>query len=64
MMTMMYGSEKMMAGKPPLPITATGPCFPGRYSPTYRNSADPMRRCMANPSVSPKSNLYFFFLAV
>ncbi|XP_050440433.1 inhibitory POU protein isoform X2 [Adelges cooleyi] len=50
MMTMMYGSEKMMAGKPPLPITATGPCFPGRYSPTYRNSTDPMRRCMTNPS--------------
>ncbi|KAG8323226.1 POU domain, class 4, transcription factor 2 [Homalodisca vitripennis] len=46
---MMYTPDKMMTGKSPLPISAPGPCFPGRYSPTYR-SPDPMRRCMPNPS--------------
>lgn len=49
----MYSPDKMMNGKPTLhpPISAPSTCFPGRYSPTYR-SPDPMRRCMANPSVS------------
>lgn len=48
---MMYTPDKMMSDKSPLPISAPGPCFPGRYSPTYR-SPDPMRRCMPNPPVS------------
>lgn len=50
---MMYSTDKMMQGKSPLPISAgPGPCFPGRYSPTYRTPPDPMRRCMTNPTVS------------
>lgn len=49
---MMYSTDKMMQGKSPLPISGPGPCFPGRYSPTYRTPPDPMRRCMTNPSVS------------
>ncbi|KAF2899373.1 hypothetical protein ILUMI_06816 [Ignelater luminosus] len=45
----------MMGSKGPTglhgPITSTGACFPGRYSPTYR-SPEPMgRRCMPNPSI-------------
>lgn len=48
---MMYTPDKMSMEKSSLPISAPGPCFPGRYSPTYR-SPDPMRRCMPNPSVS------------
>ncbi|XP_014261854.1 inhibitory POU protein isoform X1 [Cimex lectularius] len=47
---MMYSTDKMMQGKSPLPISAPGPCFPGRYSPTYRTPPDPMRRCMTNPT--------------
>ncbi|XP_014270562.1 inhibitory POU protein isoform X2 [Halyomorpha halys] len=47
---MMYSTDKMMQGKSPLPISGPGPCFPGRYSPTYRSPPDPMRRCMTNPS--------------
>lgn len=54
---MMYTPDKMMSEKSPLPISAApGPCFPGRYSPTYR-SPDPMRRCMPNPPVSTVSQL-------
>ncbi|EEB16517.1 hypothetical protein Phum_PHUM425130 [Pediculus humanus corporis] len=51
----MYSPDKMMNGKPiHPPITASGGCFSGRYSPTYR-SPDPMRRCMPNPSQQPKN---------
>ncbi|XP_050301432.1 inhibitory POU protein [Anthonomus grandis grandis] len=50
----MYSPDKMMGVKGPTglhgPITSSGACFAGRYSPTYR-SPDPMsRRCMPNPS--------------
>ncbi|KAF7273303.1 hypothetical protein GWI33_013986 [Rhynchophorus ferrugineus] len=50
----MYSPDKMMGTKAPTglhgPITSSGACFAGRYSPTYR-SPDPMpRRCMPNPS--------------
>lgn len=56
----MYSPDKMMGAKGPTglhgPITSSGACFAGRYSPTYRNP-DPMpRRCMPNPSVSPYSH--------
>lgn len=34
------------------PITSTGACFAGRYSPTYRSPEPMARRCMPNPSVS------------
>ncbi|XP_065222176.1 inhibitory POU protein isoform X2 [Planococcus citri] len=45
---MMYNPEKMMSSKGPLPISGPGgPCFPSRYSPTYR-TADSVRRCMPN----------------
>lgn len=53
---MMYTPDKMMSDKSPLPISAPGPCFPGRYSPTYRNP-DPMRRCMPNPPVSDSDSV-------
>ncbi|KAK9500912.1 hypothetical protein O3M35_002076 [Rhynocoris fuscipes] len=57
---MMYSTDKMMQGKSPLPISAgPGPCFPGRYSPTYRTPPDPMRRCMTNPTVSTISFFWF-----
>ncbi|XP_052121580.1 inhibitory POU protein isoform X3 [Frankliniella occidentalis] len=49
----MYSPDKMMNGKGHGPLHPTSiaptPCFPGRYSPTYRGQ-DPMRRCVANPS--------------
>lgn len=52
----MYAPDKMMGSKGPTalhgPITSTGPCFPGRYSPTYRSPESMGRRCMPNPSVS------------
>lgn len=34
------------------PITSSGACFAGRYSPTYRSPEPMARRCMPNPSVS------------
>ncbi len=53
----MYSPDKMMNGKAHGPLHPTSiapaPCFPGRYSPTYRGQ-DPMRRCVANPSVSTR----------
>lgn len=49
---MMYNPEKMVTSKGPLPISGpSGPCFPSRYSPTYR-TAESMRRCMPNHTVS------------
>ncbi|XP_034255485.1 inhibitory POU protein isoform X4 [Thrips palmi] len=52
-MAAMYSPDKMMNGKGHGPLHPTSiaptPCFPGRYSPTYRGQ-DPMRRCVANPS--------------
>lgn len=36
---------------------ATGGCFPGRYSPTYRSPEPMPRRCMPNPSVSAKQTI-------
>lgn len=49
---MMYNPEKMVTSKGPLPISGPGgPCFPSRYSPTYR-TAESMRRCMPNHNVS------------
>ncbi|EFA01306.2 abnormal chemosensory jump 6 [Tribolium castaneum] len=44
----------MMGSKGPTglhgPITSTGACFAGRYSPTYRSPEPMARRCMPNPS--------------
>ncbi|GJQ71160.1 acj6 [Trypoxylus dichotomus] len=44
----------MMGSKGPTglhgPITSSGACFPGRYSPTYRSPEPMARRCMPNPS--------------
>lgn len=58
----MYSPEKMMGSKGPTglhgPITSTGACFAGRYSPTYRSPEPMARRCMPNPSVS----LFHFLL--
>lgn len=52
----MYSPDKMMGSKGPTglhgPITSTGACFAGRYSPTYRSPEPMARRCMPNPSVS------------
>lgn len=52
----MYSPDKMMSSKGPTglhgPITSSGACFPGRYSPTYRSPEPMARRCMPNPSVS------------
>lgn len=54
--TVMYSPDKMMGVKGPTgihgPITSTGACFAGRYSPTYRSPEPMTRRCMPNPSVS------------
>ncbi|XP_049819417.1 inhibitory POU protein isoform X1 [Aethina tumida] len=50
----MYSPDKMMGSKGPTglhgPITSTGACFAGRYSPTYRSPEPMARRCMPNPS--------------